>query len=116
MIKMRKFISRMFNFTPDFQTKEQIILRDFLALERTRLANERTLMAYIRASLYLLLGGIAFLQLEGFDSIKWFGKFSLIISGLFILVGFFRFFQLKRRLRKFYKKLEDSSTDSSKLS
>ncbi|MFZ2282343.1 MAG: DUF202 domain-containing protein, partial [Lutibacter sp.] len=40
-----------------FENREKIILRDFLALERTRLANERTLFSYIRTSLYLFLGG-----------------------------------------------------------
>jgi len=49
-----------------FENKEQIILRDYLALERTRLANERTLFSYIRTSLYLFLGGIAFLQFKDF--------------------------------------------------
>ena len=39
-------------------------LREHLALERTKLANERTLLAYIRASLYLLVGGTALLQLK----------------------------------------------------
>ncbi|MDH5381747.1 MAG: DUF202 domain-containing protein, partial [Cyclobacteriaceae bacterium] len=45
----------------DYEVKEEIILRDFLALERTTLANERTLFAYIRTSLYLILAGIAFI-------------------------------------------------------
>lgn len=45
---------------PDFKHKEQIKLNDYLALERTRLANERTLFSYIRTALYLTLGGIAF--------------------------------------------------------
>ena len=30
--------------------KEELILRDYLAADRTALANERTLMAYIRTS------------------------------------------------------------------
>lgn len=31
----------------EFKNQEKIILRDYLALERTRLANERTLFSYI---------------------------------------------------------------------
>ena len=56
-----------------FKNKEKIILRDYLALERTRLANERTFFAYIRTSLYLILAGFAFLQIEGLGNIKWLG-------------------------------------------
>ena len=44
--------------------------REILALERTKLANERTLLAYIKASLYLLLGGLALLGLDDFQSIR----------------------------------------------
>ncbi|MDD4605618.1 MAG: DUF202 domain-containing protein, partial [Dysgonamonadaceae bacterium] len=47
----------------DFQHNKEIILRDYLALERTRLANERTLFSYIRTALYLTLGGIAFMEM-----------------------------------------------------
>jgi len=49
----------------DFTNTDELILRDHLALVRTRLANERTLLSYIRSALYLLIGGIALLQLEG---------------------------------------------------
>ena len=34
-------------------TAEELILRDHLALDRTRLANERTLLAYLRTALML---------------------------------------------------------------
>ncbi len=44
----------------NFKHKEEIKLNDYLALERTRLANKRTLFSYIRTTLYLTLGGIAF--------------------------------------------------------
>lgn len=107
MNSFKNYVGRLFRFTPDYHAKDRIILRDFLALERTRLANERTLMAYIKASLYLLLGGIAFLQLEGFGNIKWFGVVSLVLSGLFVIIGMVRFTQLKRRLQQFYAKINE---------
>ena len=55
---------RLLKFGRDFKPDQQVILRDYLAIERTRLANERTLLSYIRSSLYLLLGSIAFFQLN----------------------------------------------------
>ena len=42
------------------------------------LANERTLLSYIRSSLCLLLGGITIIQLDGFESIKFLDYVSLI--------------------------------------
>jgi putative membrane protein len=95
-------VKQFLPFGPKFEIKEDIILRDYLALERTRLANERTLMSYLRTSLYLLLGGIAFLQLEGFDTIKWIGHLSLALSILILVIGFFRFFRLQKRLKGYY--------------
>lgn len=86
-----------------FESKEKIILRDYLALERTTLANERTLFSYIRTSLYLVIGGIGLLKLEDFRSLSWLGSVALVISGLLIVYGLIRYFMLKRKLHKFYE-------------
>lgn len=89
-------------FTNVFTNKDEIILRDYLALERTKLANERTLLAYIRSSLYLILGGIAFLQLRDFEGTRWVGYATLGLSGLILLIGIYRYLQIKYRLREYY--------------
>lgn len=41
----------------------QLVLRDELAIDRTRLANERTLLAWIRTALMLLVSGITLFKL-----------------------------------------------------
>lgn len=91
---------------PDYQNREKIILRDFLALERTTLANERTLFAYIRTSLYLILGGIAFLKMQSLETIEWLAYLSFAISFLMIVYGLVRYFKLKRKLQKLYNEDE----------
>ena len=91
-------------FAHIFDHKDEIILRDYLALERTKLANERTLLAYSRTSLYMLLGGIAFLQLEGFRSIQWAGYMALVLSIILLVVGLYRYFQIKSRLSMYYQR------------
>jgi len=93
---------RMPKIVPDYKNREKIILRDFLALERTTLANERTLFSYIRTSLYLILGGIAFLKMESLANIQWLAYLSFGISALMIIYGLVRYFKLKRKLQKFY--------------
>lgn len=85
-----------------FENKEKIILRDYLAIERTKLANERTFFAYIRTSLYLILAGFAFLQIEGFGSIQWLGYLSLGLSLVILLIGTFRYFRLRKILKTYY--------------
>ena len=63
----------------DDKAEEGLILRDILALERTRLANERTLLTYGRTSLYLVLGGVALLKVEQFENTKTFGIEFIVI-------------------------------------
>lgn len=96
-------IKNVLKLNYEFQNKEDIILRDFLALERTRLANERTLLAYLRTSLYMVLGGIAFLQLSEFDNIRWLGFVAIGLSAVFVVTGIMRFYLLKRSMREYYK-------------
>ena len=79
--------------------------REILALERTKLANERTLLAYIKASLYLLLGGLALLGLEDFQNIRWLGYVALVVCVVFLAVGIIRYVILIRRLYKWHRVL-----------
>jgi len=90
-------------FRDIYFSEEQIILRDYLALERTKLANERTLLAYSRTSLYMLLGGIAFLQLREFIRIRWIGYLAIALSIILALVGILRYIQISKRLSKYYR-------------
>lgn len=87
-------------FTDEYYNKEKMILRDHLAMERTKLANERTLFSYIRTSLYLLLGGIALVELESFRHLSFLGYISLAGSVLLFCLGTYRFCELKLHLRK----------------
>lgn len=100
---MKSKIKEIITFTNDYQNKEEIILRDHLAIERTKLANERTLLSYIRTSLYLVLGGIAFLGMRDLKEVKGLGYFSLLLSIFVLVIGIIRFYQLKRHLKKVYQ-------------
>jgi putative membrane protein len=71
--------------------KEHLILRDYLATERTIFANERTYLAYIRTALALFIAGISVVQLAHFMIFKIFGGF-LAASGLLVfMIGSIKF-------------------------
>lgn len=89
---------------PPFRNREPLILRDHLALERTRLSNERTLLSYVRSSLYLLVGGVAMIQVEGFGNLHYAGYLALLLSALSLLVGLFRFHRLRDQLDQYYQR------------
>lgn len=94
---MRKKIKLHNPFKPRITNEKN--LREHLALERTKLANERTLLSYIRASLYLLVGGVALLQIKEFPRLQWVGYAALFICILFIIIGVWRYIALERRLK-----------------
>lgn len=110
---MKKILTKLTKFTDDYENTEEIILRDHLAMERTKLANERTLLSYIRTSLYLLLGGIAFLGMSDLKEMRYMGYLSLFLSVLLLVIGIARFIQLKQHLKRIY---EPFYTESSAVS
>ncbi|MCD7943187.1 MAG: DUF202 domain-containing protein [Bacteroides intestinalis] len=87
--------------TNKFENDKELILRDYLALERTRLANERTLFSYIRTSLYLLTAGIGIFQIESIsrlDGLAW----VCVVAGIFLFIlGFIRFWLMKKHLKSY---------------
>mgnify|MGYP002078458833 FL=1 len=99
-LKLKKM--KLLRFGRDFKPDEQVILRDYLAIERTRLANERTFLSYIRSSLYLLLASIAFFQLIDFPNFEYLAILSLVFSIVFLVIGIYRFVLLKKSLKRLY--------------
>lgn len=86
----------------EFENKKEIILRDYLALERTRLANDRTLFSYIRTALYLVLAGLAFMQMDDFNAIKWSAPIFFLLSLVILIIGVVKYFIMKKKIKKYY--------------
>jgi putative membrane protein len=78
--------------------ENNLIVRDFLARQRTKLANDRTLLAYIRTSLYFLVSGTALVKVEDLENVKEFGYLSFLISVLLVVLGFLNYFRLRKKL------------------
>jgi putative membrane protein len=75
-----------------------LILRDELAIDRTNLSNERTVLAYIRASITLIIAGLSFAHFvqTGYLHIVGFLCVPLGIStGVF---GYVRYARMKRMI------------------
>ncbi|MDX2283412.1 MAG: DUF202 domain-containing protein [Bacteroidia bacterium] len=60
---------------------DRLLLRDVLAIERTRLAYERTLLAYLRSGLYFVFAGLSILSFKELVSIHYLG-IGLVPLGL----------------------------------
>jgi putative membrane protein len=81
-------------------SKSDLILRDHLAIDRTRLANENTFLAYTRTALTILISGVSLIKFfDGFiiQLLGW----ILIAVGIFtVILGGFRYKKLRKSIAK----------------
>ncbi|MDP5241242.1 DUF202 domain-containing protein [Uliginosibacterium sp. 31-16] len=78
--------------------KDELILRDELAIDRTLLANENTLLAYLRSALTLVIAGITFIHFFSESWLLWLG-IALIPLGLGVgLFGGRRFRRMQHNI------------------
>jgi putative membrane protein len=66
--------------------KSDLILRDELAIDRTVLANERTLLSYIRLAITLIIAGISIVH---FAMEKWFETIGFLCVPIGIVAGIY---------------------------
>ena len=88
---------------------KDIVLREYLAIERTRLANETTLLAYIRTGLYFLVAGstLGYVIQSPFWNIV--GTPLTVIGFIIMLLGLIRYFQLRKAIEESRKNVGNSS-------
>ena len=80
-----------------------MILRDYLAIDRTRLANQRTLLSFIRTALYLVVSGIALTKVKALEQIRWLGYVVFAASVIVLVIGFVNYFIFRNKIKKGYK-------------
>ena len=78
-----------------------LIVRDHLALDRTKLANERTLLAYLRSGVALMLAGGTLFHFAESSWLAWVGIGCIPLGFLTLVFGTWRFFSTARRMRHF---------------
>lgn len=86
-----------YNLYSDFR-REQMILRDFLAADRTVLSNERTFLSYTRTALAFLIGGASAIHFVS-------GVGSDVVGIILIAFGIVTFGIGVRRYRWFRKRI-----------
>ena len=84
--------------------REEMILRDWLALDRTILANKRTFLAYARTAIALVVLGIAFVRLIDHRFFEVAGFVLMSLGIVIFLVGSREYITTGARLRQLLKK------------
>jgi len=77
-----------------------MILRDYLALDRTKLANERTLLAFIRTFIAVFAAGVGIIQVYENQTAIIFGTILVVTSLAFLVLGIISYFKGKNKLKQ----------------
>jgi len=93
---------------------DKMILRDLLAADRTQMANERTLLAYMRTALTLFIAGVSFIQFFSNIVIVYIGWIFIPIGVIVTATGVRRYYCMKSPLDKLKKKESDSDESKEK--
>ena len=72
-----------------------------LALARTLMANQRTVLSYVTTSLGLLATGYGLIALTGRMLLQAAGVVGLALSGIVVIAGYVRYRTMKRALGRF---------------
>jgi len=79
--------------------RDEMILRDYLALDRTVLANERTLLAYLRTFIGTFSAGLAIVKLFDTHLLIVVGCIFMAVSPFFIIFGVIRYLSISKKLK-----------------
>lgn len=88
---------------------KDLVLREYLAIERTKLANETTLLAYIRTGLYFLVAGSTIGHLVATEFWKIIGTPLIVIGLIIMMLGLVRYFRLRKSIETSKKNIGNSS-------
>ena len=81
-------------------TAKELILRDHLAIDRTAMSNESTLLSYIRTSLAIIAAGATLIHFFSEFYIHAAGL-SIIVLGLVLLIcGYIRFKKIDKLIKE----------------
>jgi putative membrane protein len=87
---------------------DNLILRDDLAIDRTLLANERTLLSYLRFAVALSIAGVTIIH---FSNEGWFWLMGLACIPAGIITGIIGVARYRRMHRSIYRIRNQSETE-----
>ena len=94
-------------YTIKKRMNKDLILREKLALQRTILANQTTLLAFLRTSMYFLVAGVSLNNLTTVEYGHIIETIFIGISVILILIGLLNYFAHKKRIAKSYAHIGD---------
>ena len=90
---------------------KELVLREYLAVERTKLVNETTLLAYVRTGLYFLVAGSTLGQVVETKFWRITGPAFVAIGLVVMVVGLIRFIRLRKTIDSSKRNIGESSAE-----
>lgn len=90
---------------------KDLILREYLAVERTRLANQTTLLAYIRTGLYFIVAGTTLGPFMETIFWKYMGIPCAAIGLIIIVIGIFTYRNTRKKINNSAKQIGSLKDD-----
>ncbi|MCK5823773.1 MAG: DUF202 domain-containing protein [Ichthyobacteriaceae bacterium] len=81
---------------------KELPIQERLNIERTKLANERTFLAYFRTGVGFMGAGLTIIKINMFQQIEYFGEGLVIMGPLFLLIGVYRRWRVCKRMNSYY--------------
>jgi putative membrane protein len=91
----------------DQNINKDLILREKLALERTIMTNNTTLLSFVRTSLYFSIAGLSVENLLKVNYGRWFEIGFWIIAIIILAVGIRNYYIQKRKIEESEKHIGD---------
>jgi putative membrane protein len=79
---------------------KDMILRDYLAVDRTLLANENTLLAYIRTAIAFFVAGVSFVRFFDNPVMAYIGWALVPIALATVVIGAIRYQKMRTAISK----------------
>ena len=93
------------------ESNKDLILREKLALQRTVMANQTTLLSFIRTSLYFLVAGLSLKNLIKVENSLIIEIVFFIMSFIIIVIGLYNYNKQRLIIKKSRKKIGNYIND-----
>lgn len=84
----------------DIELNKDLILREQLALQRTRLANQSTFLSFLRSAMYFLIAGLSIHNFYTKGSVMLIEIFLYCFAALLFIAGIYNYWYQHRLIKK----------------
>jgi putative membrane protein len=82
------------------ETNKDLILREKLAIQRTRMANQTTFLSFLRTSMYFIVAGLSMKNLFKVDHSVTYETLFYIIGFIMLLIGIINYFRQAKKIKQ----------------